>query len=272
MLHLFITFFLIALAFGHGALDEQIAKVSSQISENPIDPQLYLNRADLHKSHRNLPAAHKDLTYATKLRPPFPPAFLRLAQFERKQNRLEEAQTALNKYFSLLPPSKLSPIAHREKALLSPPADSLSPPADSLSSWHMFLEGNKSATMHDFALATQTALKTPDLKATRKLLSSGLLQHPKSIQLHQLQARLALTQKDHQAAAKTFQALQKLYPNLLVKLHYEESLIWQKHHYATRSRQALLAALNAFNKLPPRLQKNDDLQSLVIKIKDRLLK
>lgn len=252
-------------AFGHGALDEQIAKVSSQISENPIDPELYLKRADLHKSHRDLPAAHKDLTYATKLRPPFPPAFLKLAQFERKQNRLEEAQTALNKYFSLLPPSKLSPIAHREKALLSPPADSLS-------SWHMFLEGNKSATMHDFALATQTALKTPDLKAARKLLSSGLLQHPKSIQLHQLQAQLSLTQKDHQAAAKTFQVLQKLYPNLLVKLHYEESLIWQKHHYATRSRQALLAALNAFNKLPPRLQKNDDLQSLVIKIKDRLLK
>jgi predicted Zn-dependent protease len=248
---------------GHGDLHEQIIKISAQITKAPDNPKLWLSRADLHQSHRNPKAARHDLLEATLIQPPFALAFLKLAQFERKRGEIPLAQVALAKHFALV--TDPTPQAHREKALLSAPAEALEP-------WQHFLKNKAEPSMHDFTLAAQAAFEAEDQKATRAFLKSGLNRHPKSIQLHQINARTFLAEKDAKSAEQSFGILKLLYPNLLVKLNYEESLIWEKYEHPTHAHQALLSALKASHRLPARLQKNRDLQNLVAKIKATLRK
>jgi predicted Zn-dependent protease len=253
----------ISVAFGHGDLHEQITKISAQITETPDNPQLWLTRADLHQSHRNPKAARHDLLEATLIQPPFPLAFLKLAQFERKRGEFPLAQKALKKHLSLV--ADPTPQAHREKALLAAPAKSII-------LWQLFLRNTAAPSMQDFALAAQAAFDAENQKATREFLISGLNQHPKSIQLHQLYAQTSLVQHDVKPAQKSFNILKLLYPNLLVKLNYEESQIWTQHKHPTHAHQALLAALKAYHQLPARLRKNRDLQYFLAKIKASLQK
>lgn len=250
-------------AFGHGDLHEQITKVSAQIKSTPNDAQLWLTRANLHQSHRNPKASRHDLLEATLIEPLFPLAFLKLAQFERKRGEIVLAQKALKKHLSLVVDP--TPQAHREKALLTTPAKSIVP-------WQLFLKNTAAPSMQDFVLAAQAAFDAKNQKATRKFLISGLNQYPKSIQLHQLHARTLLVGHDTKSAKKSFDVLKLLYPNLLVKLNYEESLIWEKHQQPSRANQALHSALKAYQNLPARLQKNRDLLDLVAKIQITLRK
>lgn len=254
-----------SLAAGHGDLHEQIIEISTKIVSTPDNPQLWLTRAQLHQSHRNPKAALHDLQQATRIEPSHPPAFLKLAQFERKLGHFPRAQKALNAYFTLISDSTPDPQAHREKALLSDPTAAAQ-------SWRLFLKNTESPAMHDFALAAQAALDANDSKTSREFLLAGLNHHPKSIQLHQIHAQVSLSQLDSKSAEASFKTLKLLYPNLLVKLNYEESLIWSQHKKSTRANQALLAALRAFHKLPSRLQKNRDLLDLVAKIEITLRK
>ena len=255
----------ISLAAGHGDLHEQIKRVSAKITETPDDPKLWLTRADLYQSHRNPELAHLDLLHATRLKPLYPPAFLELAQFDRKRGKTESAQKSLTRYLTLVSTSNRDPLAYREKALLSPPVDALEP-------WRTFLRSDASPTMRDYALAAQSALEASDLKATREFLHAGLNLYPKTIELHQLRARLALTEDQKETASASFKTLRLLYPNLLVKLNYEESLIWGQFKESKRANQALLSALHAYQQLPNRLQKNRDLLALAAKIKNSLRK
>lgn len=98
--------------------------------------------------------------------------------------------------------------------------------------------------MRDFTLAAQAAFEAEDQKATRASLKSDLNRHPKSIQLHQINARTFLAIKDAKSAEQSFGILKLLYPNLLVKLNYEESLIWEKHEHPTHAHQAPFSAGN----------------------------
>lgn len=260
---LLLLLILAPLAAGHEDLHKQITEISVKIASAPNDPQFWLARADLHQSHRDPKAARHDLLEATLIQPPFPLAFLKLAQFERKRGEIPLAQIALAKHLSLV--TDPAPQAHREKALLSAPAEAIEP-------WQHFLKSKAEPSMHDFTLAAQAAFDGEDQEATREFLKSGLNRHPKSIQLHQINARTFLAKKDAKSAEQSFGILKLLYPNLLVKLNYEESLIWAKHEHPTHAHQALLSALKAYHQLPARLQKNRDLQNLVAKIQTTLRK
>lgn len=256
-----LVFLLAPLAAGHRDLHKQIVDISIQIESAPNNPQLWLTRASLHQSHQDFKAARLDLLEATRITPKHPPAFLKLAQFDRKRGHPPMARKALNTYFTLAPSP--DPLAYREKALLSPPNDTIE-------HWRLFLSSSSPSTMLDYVLAAQASLDATHLDAAADFLRSGLLRHPKSIQLHQLRARASLINLDTGSAIQAFTTLKLLYPNLRVKLSYEESLIWADYKKEDNSRRALRAALDASQKLAPRFKENRDMQSLVIEIKKAL--
>ena len=52
---------------GHGELEIRIAELSRQLLTNSTNPQLFLERAGLHRLHQDWPAAAADLDRATAL-------------------------------------------------------------------------------------------------------------------------------------------------------------------------------------------------------------
>lgn len=56
-------------ALAHGDLDKRIAEVSRQIEKEPGRADLWSKRADLHRRHRDWPAARSDLAAARRLDP-----------------------------------------------------------------------------------------------------------------------------------------------------------------------------------------------------------
>jgi len=251
------------LLFGHGALDEQISEATTQISATPNDPKLYLHRANLHQSHRDPEAALRDFIQATKIEPPYPPAFLKLACFHRKADQPDLAKKALATYFKIQ--DQHTPLAFREKALLSSPADSIAP-------WQRYLEATSEPVLHDYQLAAAAALEANNHKASQKFILTGLDLFPKSIKLHQYRAHTLLANQDVRGAQDAFQTLSLLYPNLLVKLKYDESIIWKKHQHPDQESKALTSALKAYQQLPSRLRQNRDFKALAIKIQASLRK
>ena len=261
-----LVFFILAqisFVLGHGELDKEIFRISEKISVEPGNPEHWLTRAGLHQSHRDLKAALSDLKQATQIAPPHPPAFLALAKFQRKQGATAEAAVALKRYFSTLSGTAPDPVALRENALLSPPEKASG-------AWQRFFDSNGNATMNDYVEAARSALTVGQTESTRKFLLAGLARHPKSIPLHQLNARLSLKNKEDDSAENSFKALEFLYPTLLVKLRYEESLIWKEYTHPDRAQSALQSALAAYQQLPAHLQKNPDFHQLVAKIKASL--
>ena len=239
-------------ACGHGELDQKIREASDKIAKDPGNPELLLARAVLHQSHRDPKAAHADFLSATKCRPAHPPAFLQLARFQRKQGSRKAALATIQKYFSVLETEPSSPMAYRERALLAPKKVALE-------DWSRYLENKKTPTMTDFEEAGRAALAAKNSKIARSFLLDGLKNFPKSIPLHHLHCRLALMDKDSQAARNSFKTLELLYPSLLVKLRYEESVIWNDFDYPHLAKDAQKSALEAFEKLPLRFRKNSDL-------------
>ena len=65
------TFWLLSgpMLMAHGDLHEQIGEVSQQILKDPAQGDLYFRRAELHRSHGSLEAAHADYDMAAKLAP-----------------------------------------------------------------------------------------------------------------------------------------------------------------------------------------------------------
>src|SRR5437016_11278382 len=58
-----------ARAAAHGAIDEQIATLASQIEEDPQNAALHLKRGELHSYHRDWDAAMADYERAAQLDP-----------------------------------------------------------------------------------------------------------------------------------------------------------------------------------------------------------
>jgi len=58
-----------SLLLAHPELDQQIASTTALIEIDPDDPQLYLQRGELHRIHEDWPAAQADFRHARKLRP-----------------------------------------------------------------------------------------------------------------------------------------------------------------------------------------------------------
>ena len=85
-------------AFGHAGLLDRIAALDARIAAAPDDPDLYLKRAELHRLHRDWPAAMADYDRAARLDPDLPMvAYLRgRALFEA--GRPDEAIGLLDAY------------------------------------------------------------------------------------------------------------------------------------------------------------------------------
>ena len=78
-----------AIAFrtqAHGDLHERITAISAQILTNPSSPDLWLQRADLHRQHAEFDAAQTDLDHAAQLKPGWASAELQQARiaFDRE--------------------------------------------------------------------------------------------------------------------------------------------------------------------------------------------
>ena len=251
------------LAFGHGELDQKIRELTEKIAKDSGNPELFLARAVLHQSHRDPKAALADYLSATECTPSHPPAFLQLTRFQRKQGSRKEALASIEKYFAILGATAPAPDAFRERALLETPQAAMK-------DWSRYLEISEAISMTDFEKATRSAMSAKQPEVARGFLLEGLQVYPKSISLHHLYCRLALLKKDQKTARASFKTLELLYPGLLVKLRYQESEIWSDFNFPVPAKNARRSALDAFRKLPPRLQKTRDLRAIATKIESAL--
>ncbi len=91
------------LLLAHPGLDEQIASVNAQIAEHPEDAALYLKRGELHRIHRDWPAAQADLIKAMTLQPDLTVAELCLGRMKLDAGAPAEAKPYLDRYLAKRP-------------------------------------------------------------------------------------------------------------------------------------------------------------------------
>jgi tetratricopeptide (TPR) repeat protein len=87
------------MAFGHGALDEQIDSLSALIKQSP-SAERYLQRAELRRHHGDLSLALADCERAAELQPGFPPTFLIKAEIEFDAHQLPRARQSVERFLA----------------------------------------------------------------------------------------------------------------------------------------------------------------------------
>lgn len=87
----------------HGDLHERIAALTALIHTNQTDPQLWLQRADLHRQHAEFAAAQADLNRAAQLRPGWANAALQQARIAFDCEQFPEAVRAAGACLTLDP-------------------------------------------------------------------------------------------------------------------------------------------------------------------------
>ncbi len=82
----------------HGALSEQIAKISDDIGRSPENARLYLRRGALYSYHLEEDAAEKDYRHALALDSDLYECHLALGELYLKENRASEALVEADRY------------------------------------------------------------------------------------------------------------------------------------------------------------------------------
>lgn len=95
-----------AIAFrtrAHGDLHERIAAISAQILTNQASPELWLQRADLHRQHSEFDAAQTDLDHAAQLKPGWAGAALQQARISFDRENFSDCERAATGCLTLEP-------------------------------------------------------------------------------------------------------------------------------------------------------------------------
>lgn len=87
----------------HPGLDEQIARLSQQITASPLDTRLYLERARLHRRHHDAQAARADLDQAARLDPVESLVELERGLLRAAERDFETALVSLNHFLATRP-------------------------------------------------------------------------------------------------------------------------------------------------------------------------
>ena len=90
-------------ASAHGDLHDSIAATSQAIAQAPGDAALFLRRAELHRMHRDLPAAEVDYLQARTLDPAMEVVTFGIAQVRLAQGRKNDALKLLDSFLAKHP-------------------------------------------------------------------------------------------------------------------------------------------------------------------------
>jgi predicted Zn-dependent protease len=88
------------IAFAHGDLHEQIAKLTAQIEKTPGSAELYLKRAELHRLHEDWAAAEADYARAEQLAPNAGAIHLGRGKMLLAAGRFDDARAELDKFLA----------------------------------------------------------------------------------------------------------------------------------------------------------------------------
>lgn len=95
-------------ALAHGNDFEMVVALTLEIAQNPKEPGLLLERAEVYRTHGDLETARRDLATALEIQPDFHPARVRLALLARDQGRLDESLQLLNAVVQAQPAQPLA--------------------------------------------------------------------------------------------------------------------------------------------------------------------
>ncbi len=108
MLRALLIFWLLAgEAAAHGMLDEQLAELSRAIAQRPGDATLHLKRAELHRKHRDWPAALADFNAAQRLDPGAAEVELARARLAMDRGFWGDARALLGRFLAARPDSEV---------------------------------------------------------------------------------------------------------------------------------------------------------------------
>ena len=91
------------LVLAHGPLQEQIAKVTEQIKQNPNDASLYLKRGELYRHHRDWSKALADYNFTGKLAPERVEVDFARGRMMLEAGWYEKAKAPLDRFLALYP-------------------------------------------------------------------------------------------------------------------------------------------------------------------------
>jgi tetratricopeptide (TPR) repeat protein len=90
-------------ALAHPELDWQIAQLTARIEAGPDDPQLYLQRGELHRIHRDWSAAESDYRRARKLQPDLTVVDYYLGRMKLEAGHPKQAKKLLDRFLAKEP-------------------------------------------------------------------------------------------------------------------------------------------------------------------------
>ena len=104
--------------WAHPGIDEQIARVNGLIEADPGSASLYLRRGELHRVHRDWPAAEADFLKALALDPDLATAELCLGRLKLESGKPGDAKPYLDRYLRKRPTDSEA-LAARGRALVA---------------------------------------------------------------------------------------------------------------------------------------------------------
>lgn len=104
-------------AQAHPDLEWQISKITERIEAAPRDAQLYLQRGELHREHRDWPAAEADFRRARALQPDLAAVDFYIGQLKLDADLPKQAKKALDRFLAKEPDHARARIA-RARALV----------------------------------------------------------------------------------------------------------------------------------------------------------
>jgi tetratricopeptide (TPR) repeat protein len=90
-------------AFAHAGIDERIADVTKEIVAEPANANLYIKRGELHRLHRDWPAALSDFERAARLDPSLDRILLSRGRLGFESGDYETARADLDRYIEKHP-------------------------------------------------------------------------------------------------------------------------------------------------------------------------
>ena len=90
-------------AFGHGDLHLQIVEITKEIEKTPLNPELFMRRAELHRAHSDWDASQADYDHAFALDPKLPIIDLARGRMFLDANWPLSSKTALDRFLARHP-------------------------------------------------------------------------------------------------------------------------------------------------------------------------
>ncbi len=207
-----------ALAGAHAALEVRIAALNQQIAAAPARAELYLERGELRRVHRDWDAALADFNHALELEPSLAAAVLARGRALHESGRSSEALADLDRYRELRP-------EHREGMLVRARAlAGAGRPRLAALEHEAAVRASKNPTPEYFLERARAWAAAGDLDAALAGLDEGVEALGPLVTLQRFGIALELGARRFDAALSRLETIRKWTPEERYRLHRAEIL------------------------------------------------